>query len=435
MPELVRAEVEEHGEFVQADRQRRGLDHAAWAAAMAHRLAMPPLTAAAFDPGSGALDGGGLAFVADDDAATVRTRATTIGGVDGFVRGAVVAAEAGFTPGTLVLGVEREDVDDVDPRTLRLLRFDEQADSYTLVEPFGFDVENGYVWGRITAPGIYAVFGLPSPGAVKGNLLKGPGAKILTDLLTLPADWESLDPANLSGCIYDLALAGQTPGRLYAAASDGGVWRLDSVADYPGRTWVPLTDRQPSLVVNCVAVAPSDDDVVYYVDGPGQLYRSNDRGDTWVAAGSAPLQGARRMLVHPSDSGLLYVATWTGLWRSLDGGLTWDSAPGQTTLRDGDMLDVALDPGDPSIVFLAQRLTGVLRSGDGGTTWAVTLPWSAANGPGDRGRPPPGRWRPSSTKRCGSTPRAAPRTRRLAEAQRGRRAASWAATATGTGAT
>jgi hypothetical protein len=381
-------EVREHIEYAQAMRQHANFDRAAWSASVAYRRQMPRLSADVFDPGPKGLRGGRspAAFIADDESVSASTRVTKIDGAVGLVRAVSVAADTSFVPGTLVVRVRPKDVEEVYPQTLHLLRLDEEAKGYEIVDAAGFDVERGYVWGRITRPGTYGVFGLPDLGALAGFDFRHPVGLdairlILVHLFSPGGAWTSLGPSNLSCCIRDFAIATQHSDRLYAAASDGGIWRLDSLAAYPGTTWVPLTDGQPSLVINCIAVSAADNSVVYYVDEPGHLFRSSDRGDTWLPAGDASLFYARRLLVHPTDPNTIYVATSTGLWRSQAGGATWDSNPGQTTLHDGDVLDVVMDPDDSAILFVAQRGVGVLRSGDSGATWTLTLPWSAASGP------------------------------------------------------
>ena len=130
-----------------------------------------------------------------------------------------------------------------------------------------------------------------------------------------------------------------------------------------------------------MAVSPADSHVVYYIDGLGQLYRSSDRGDAWSPAGSAYLGGARRLLAHPTDANTIYVATYQGLWCSKTGGATWVSNPGQSTLKDGDMTDVAMDPGNASILYVTQRSAGLYKSSDGGRSFQLMLSWSVATAP------------------------------------------------------
>jgi hypothetical protein len=87
------------------------------------------------------------------------------------------------------------------------------------------------------------------------------------------------------------------------------------------------------------------------------------------------------MISHPADANTVWVATSTGLWCTHDGGASWAHSPGQTTLRDGDMTDVAFDLADISIIYLGQRGTGLVKSTDGGATWQTMLPWSRATTP------------------------------------------------------
>jgi photosystem II stability/assembly factor-like uncharacterized protein len=193
--------------------------------------------------------------------------------------------------------------------------------------------------------------------------------------------WASLGPVNLSCCMMDLAIDPANHDRIYAAASDGGLWRLDSVSAYPTATWSPITDSQPTLQIQCLAVSPANSQVVYYVDRSETLHRSADGGNTWTTPGTASLGSACRVIAHPNDANTVYVATSSGLWCTRDGGSTWAHNLGQTTLHDGDLLDVAMDPGSASILYIAQRSTGLRKSYDGGATWQTMLLWSRATSP------------------------------------------------------
>jgi hypothetical protein len=192
--------------------------------------------------------------------------------------------------------------------------------------------------------------------------------------LALP-QWAPLGPFHLSGCIFDIALDPHDSDRIYAAASDGGLWRMDSINAYrsnpSGNNWIPLTDRQPSLRIQCVTVSPADGRV-YYADSSGTLFVSADMGVSWSPVSQAMVGTARRLVAHPSDPGTVYVAASTGLW---------STANGITLLQAGDITDATVDLAEPSILYAAQRGMGVLHSVDGGANWATVLPWTAADTP------------------------------------------------------
>jgi hypothetical protein len=184
--------------------------------------------------------------------------------------------------------------------------------------------------------------------------------------------WRDVGPADLAGCIMQVIVDPTNSDRLYTAAADGGVWRLDGVGTYPATTWIPLTDQQPNLSAMSVVVSRSDGRIVYYADLLEYVYRSADRGSTWIRTSSTKLGYVYKLLVHPSDPDTVYAATGTGLWFSGDGGATW------TNLQSGNITDAAMDPADSSILYVGKPNTGVLKTYNSGLTWQLVLPWSAS---------------------------------------------------------
>lgn len=193
------------------------------------------------------------------------------------------------------------------------------------------------------------------------------------------ARWENVGPTHISGAMRQVLVDPTDRRRLYAAAANGGVWRLDDVGQYPaGQVWRPLTDALPKIRFRAVAVAPSDGTVVYAANSVkrlrttprrvfSEIYRSDDRGSTWEAVHGAGMGVVHRLVVHPAHAGIVFAATSTGLWRQNA------TTPGTwTRLRQADCLDVALDPNDSSIVYLGVRALGIFKSFTSGDERDVT---------------------------------------------------------------
>jgi photosystem II stability/assembly factor-like uncharacterized protein len=128
------------------------------------------------------------------------------------------------------------------------------------------------------------------------------------------------------------------PNVFYVGQVDGGVWKSD---DY-GRTWAPIFDDQPTQSIGAIAVAPSDNKVIYVASGEGLhrpdlsvgdgIYRSADAGKTWTHLGLREGEQIPALAVDPKNPERLFAAVLghpygpsseRGIFRSEDGGKTW----------------------------------------------------------------------------------------------------------------
>ncbi len=186
------------------------------------------------------------------------------------------------------------------------------------------------------------------------------------------------------------------PDLFYITPANGGVWKSDDA----GRTWTPLFDREPTGSVGAIAIAPSDDNIIYVGSGEGMhrpdlsvgdgMYKSTDAGRSWSHPGLRDAQQIAAIAIDPKDPQRLFVSALghpygpnaeRGVYRSTDGGVTF-----QRVLYKDDRTgsaDVVLDPGDPQVVYASLWMSqeapweasfegpgsGVFRSSDGGSTW------------------------------------------------------------------
>lgn len=208
--------------------------------------------------------------------------------------------------------------------------------------------------------------------------------------------WRSLGPALMSGRIADIVIHPEDTGTWLVAVGSGGVWRTDN----RGTTWRSLFDGQGSYSIGCLTLDPRDPNTIWvgtgenvggrhvgYGDG---IYRSRDGGQTWENLGLRETEHISRIIVHPDDPGTVYVAAqgplWNGggqrgLFMTTDGGQTWTNvlSAGEYT----GVTDVVMQPGNPDVLVAAthQRLrdvaglvnggpeTAIHKSTDGGRTW------------------------------------------------------------------
>src|SRR5437764_679694 len=183
----------------------------------------------------------------------------------------------------------------------------------------------------------------------------------------------------------------------YFGAVDGGVWKTTN----GGETWSNVTDGRSDIAsVGAIAVAPSDPNVIYVGSGEADwredltygdgMWRSTDGGQTWQHLGLEDARHIAAVRVDPRDPELVYVAAMghafgpnatRGVFRSQDGGKTWkkllfvDDSTGA--------IDLSLDPTNARILYAAlwkaQRFpwgfsagggkSGLWKTSDGGETW------------------------------------------------------------------
>ena len=212
--------------------------------------------------------------------------------------------------------------------------------------------------------------------------------------------WQYLGPINLSGRATDIAVAERgSSRRIYAGYASSGVWQSD---DY-GVTWQSIFDNYPSTSIGDLAVAPSNPDLVWVGTGEANIFRasmpgvgifkSTDGGRTFVHSGLTDTQTIARVIVHPGNPEIVYVAAsgheWTdnenrGVFKTTDGGRNWKKVLYRSP-RTG-AIDLVMDPADPNTLYAAmwQRIrrkwsdprvepasneSGIWKTTDGGNTW------------------------------------------------------------------
>jgi photosystem II stability/assembly factor-like uncharacterized protein len=212
--------------------------------------------------------------------------------------------------------------------------------------------------------------------------------------------WQYLGPTNISGRATDVAVAQRGPARrIYVGYATSGVWKSDD-----GATWQPIFDDHATTSIGDVAVAPSNPDIVWVGTGEANLfrasmpgagiYRSDDGGRTFAHRGLADTHTIARILVHPSDPAIVYVAAsghaWTenemrGVFKTTDGGGTW--AKVLYRRPDAGAIDLVMDPSNPDTLYAAtwQRTrrkwsdpraepgyteSGLWKTTDAGRTWS-----------------------------------------------------------------
>jgi hypothetical protein len=176
--------------------------------------------------------------------------------------------------------------------------------------------------------------------------------------------WRSIGPANMSGRVSGVVANPQNPKVIYAAFATGGVWKTVNA----GTTWEPIFDRTGAHAVSEVALSLSDTNTVWAGTGeedsrnsisPGNgVYKSTDGGRTWTNMGLRETQHIGRIVIHPTNPNIVWVAAlgraWgpnreRGLYKTTDGGTTWRLV--KFISDRAGFVDLAIDPSNPDVLY------------------------------------------------------------------------------------
>ncbi len=141
---------------------------------------------------------------------------------------------------------------------------------------------------------------------------------------------------------------------IFVGSPAGGLWKTTT----GGNAWTTTTDNLPSLGVNDIAIDPTNPNIMYIATGDdngGDTYsvgvlKTVDGGITWQMTGlNYTVNQTRKMsriLINPNNPNMLFAGTSTGVYRSLNGGVTW-----LRVLNNNPIKDIEFKPGDPSTVY------------------------------------------------------------------------------------
>ncbi len=208
--------------------------------------------------------------------------------------------------------------------------------------------------------------------------------------------FREIGPATMGGRVNDIEVVRSDPRIIYAAMASSGI--LKSVNG--GTSWETIFDKEAVMSVGDVAISPSNPSIVWAGTGESNnrqssswgngVYKSMDAGKSWKMMGLALTHHIARVVIHPTNPDVVYVAATGNLWaaspergiyKTTDGGRTW-----QHVLKVNDdtgATELAIDTESPNILYAAmyQRRRTVFgfngsgehsalyKSNDGGDTW------------------------------------------------------------------
>ena len=178
--------------------------------------------------------------------------------------------------------------------------------------------------------------------------------------------FRNIGPGFLSGRIADIAIHPENENTWYVAAGSGGVWMTDNA----GTTWNPIFDNESSYSIGAITIDTSNPNIVWvgtgenvggrhvaYGDG---IYKSMDGGKSWKNLGLKKSEHISKIIVHPDNSDVVWVAVqgplWSsggerGLYKTTDGGENWYKTLGNSEWTG--VTDIMIDPRNPNLIYAA----------------------------------------------------------------------------------
>jgi len=207
--------------------------------------------------------------------------------------------------------------------------------------------------------------------------------------------FRNIGPTVMSGRVTDLSVNPKDPSHFYVAYASGGLWETTN----NGNSFNPIFDNQMVMTIGDIEV-DWEKDIIYIGTGEKNssrssysgngIYKSSNGGKDWIHIGLKESHHIGRIIIHPEDNNIIWVASLghlyssnkdRGLYKTTDGGVTW-----RNTLFINDMtgaIDLVIDPSNPDILYLSmwerERMawnfdgsgfgSGIFKSTDGGENW------------------------------------------------------------------
>jgi len=230
------------------------------------------------------------------------------------------------------------------------------------------------------------------------------GQKLTQDLIK-HFHYREIGPTRQGGRIVDFAVPDRNrePYTFYVATANGGLWKTIN----NGTTFFPIFDNENVIAIGDVAVAPSDPTIIWVGTGESNnsttdpyatywgdgVYKSVDGGSSWKNMGLGGTHQIGRIVIHPKNSEIVYVAALghlyskngeRGLYKTTDGGKTWNQSLNVVHQgRHVGVVDIVMDAKDPDTLYAASYDrsakpwmffeggpgSSIYKTSDGGQSW------------------------------------------------------------------
>lgn len=199
----------------------------------------------------------------------------------------------------------------------------------------------------------------------------------------------AIGPGGMSGRVTAIDVLPDNPQVMYVGTASGGLWKSES----GGIDWQPIFDKEKVASIGALKISPQNPDVIWVGTGEGNprnshtggygVYRSLDGGKTWQHMGLEKTRNIHRIIIHPHNPNVVYIGAigtaWgehaeRGVYKTNDGGKTWQKILYRNP-RTG-AADLVIDPLNPEKLIAAmwehKREPWFFKSGGDGSGLFIT---------------------------------------------------------------
>ena len=222
---------------------------------------------------------------------------------------------------------------------------------------------NAYVTGETSSTELPV-----SPGAFQETFNDGPVFKSTS----AGTQWNAAN-RGLSGEAHAIVVDPGNPSTLYTLTTWGVYKSLDR-----GRNWLKKSNGLPpyffgyyyfSAASRLVIDRTNPSTLYALLDG---LYKTTDGGETWNQLPAATFGSTSAFVIDPVTSSTLYLSYYSRILKSTDGGANWSLvSTGSTGYIPGEISCLAVDPVTPTTLYAGTLYSGIYKSTDGGVSWSA----------------------------------------------------------------
>lgn len=210
----------------------------------------------------------------------------------------------------------------------------------------------------------------------------------------------NVGPVVMSGRVSDIAVHPENSRIFYVGYGSGGVFKTEN----SGNTMTPIFDHQDALGIGDIAISSANHDIIWVGTGENNssrstyagagVFKSMDAGKTWNFVGLRNIHHTGRIITHPTDENIAWVAAVgplysyssdRGVYKTIDGGKSWNKS---LFVNDSTgVIDLVIHPEDPNILWASTwekdrkawnfkeggNGSSIYKSTDGGNNWEKSV--------------------------------------------------------------